>query len=139
MIFVDTWAWLALAYAKDPYHQTAASQHQQFRREKRQYVTSELVVSEFISTLFREVPFGQAKHFMMNFFQSVRAGRHRLIFVSPTQFQEAYGLRLRYHDKPDISFTDFTSMVVMKDLGIMDVFTGDVHFLQVNLGFRLLP
>lgn len=45
----------------------------------------------------------------------------------------------KYHDKPDISFVDFTSMVVMQDLGIQDVFTGDAHFRQVNLGFRLVP
>jgi len=40
---------------------------------------------------------------------------------------------------PDISFVDFTSMVVLRDLGIQDVFTGDAHFQQVNLGFRLHP
>jgi predicted nucleic acid-binding protein len=45
----------------------------------------------------------------------------------------------QYHDKPDISFVDFTSMVVMQDLGIVDVFTGDKHFKQVGLGFRLAP
>jgi hypothetical protein len=28
-------------------------------------------------------------------------------------------------------------MVVMLDLGISDIFTGDAHFQQVNLGFRL--
>ena len=46
---------------------------------------------------------------------------------------------MQYHDKPDISFVDFTSMVVMQDLGITDVFSGDRHFLQVNLGFQLVP
>jgi uncharacterized protein len=48
-------------------------------------------------------------------------------------------MRQKYHDKPDISFVDFTSMVVTQDLGITDVFTGDAHFQQVNLGFRLYP
>jgi predicted nucleic acid-binding protein len=48
-------------------------------------------------------------------------------------------MRQQYHDKPDISFVDFTSMVIMQDSGITDVFTGDAHFQQVNLGFRLHP
>ena len=59
--------------------------------------------------------------------------------VSSDQFRRAWDLRQRYDDKPDISFVDFTSMVVMQDLGITDVFTGDAHFQQVNLGFRLHP
>ena len=48
-------------------------------------------------------------------------------------------MRQRYHDKPDISFVDFTSMAIMQDRGITDLFTGDAHFQQVNLGFRLHP
>ena len=48
-------------------------------------------------------------------------------------------MRQRYHDKPDISFVDFTTRVVMLDLGVNDVFTGDDHFRQVSLGFRLHP
>ena len=53
MIFVDTWAWLAIAYAKDPYHQTAAAQHRQFRQQKRSYVTTDFVLNELISALFK--------------------------------------------------------------------------------------
>lgn len=48
-------------------------------------------------------------------------------------------MRQKYDDEPDISFVDFTSMVAMQDLGITNVFTGDAHFEQVGLGFRLVP
>jgi predicted nucleic acid-binding protein len=139
MIFVDTWAWLALAYARDPYHAMAVQQHQQFRQQRRPYVTTDFVLSEFITALFGAVPFGPARHFTDNLFQSVQANRLRLEHVSPDQFRRSYDLRLRYDDKPDISFVDFTSMVMMQDLGVTDVFTGDGHFLQVNLGFQLHP
>jgi predicted nucleic acid-binding protein len=61
------------------------------------------------------------------------------VHLTPLQFRSAWRLRQKYHDKPDISFVDFTSMVVMQDLGLTDIFTGDVHFKQVNLGFCLLP
>jgi len=30
-------------------------------------------------------------------------------------------------------------LVVMQELGITEVFTGDTHFQQVGLGFRLVP
>jgi predicted nucleic acid-binding protein len=62
-----------------------------------------------------------------------------VVNVTPQQFRRAWQMRQRYHDKPDISFADITSMVVMQAFGITDVFTVDVHFRQVNLGFRLYP
>ena len=69
----------------------------------------------------------------------VDAGDYLLVHVSPAQFRNAWQLRQKYNDKPDISFVDFTSMVVMQDLQITDVFSGDSHFRQVNLGFQLHP
>lgn len=138
-VFVDTWAWLALAYAKDPYHVTAASQHREFRRQKANYVTTDHVVAELLSALFRVAPFDSARQFTDRLFESFEQGRDQLVFVSSNQFHKAYQLRLKYDDKPAISFVDLTSMVVMQDLGITEVFTGDAHFQQVGLGFRIVP
>ena len=139
MVFVDTWAWLALAYAKDPYHAAAARQHRELRGQKTRYVTTGHVLAEFFSALFRVVPFDGARQFADRLFESFEAGRDRLVFLSPDQFHKAYQLRLKYHDKPAISFVDLTSMVVMQDLAITEVFTGDAHFQQVGLGFRVVP
>jgi predicted nucleic acid-binding protein len=139
LIFVDTWAWLALAYAKDPYHQDAAEQHRRFQAGNHRYVTTDFVLNELISALFASVPFEQSRRFMDGLFRSFESGCHRLVFVSPEQFHEAYRLRLTYHDKPGISFVDLTSMVVMRALGLADVFTGDAHFRQVGMGFHLYP
>ena len=139
MIFVDTWAWLALAYAKDPYHSAAARQHHEFRRQKTRYVTTDHVLAEFFSVLFGVVPFDTARQFADRLFESFEGGPDRLVFLSSDQFHKAYQLRLKYHDKPDLSFVDLTSMVLMQDLAITDVFTGDAHFQQVGLGFRVLP
>lgn len=139
MIFVDTWAWLALACARDPYHQRAAEQHRRFRQEHRRYLTTDFVLNELISTLFSSSPFDAARRFMDGLLRSFEGGRHELLFVTSGQFHEAYRLRLKFHDKPDISFVDLTSMVVMQDRGISDVFTGDAHFRQVGMGFQLYP
>jgi predicted nucleic acid-binding protein len=37
------------------------------------------------------------------------------------------------------SFTDLTSMVIMQERHIVQVFTADAHFTQVGLGFSLVP
>jgi predicted nucleic acid-binding protein len=50
-----------------------------------------------------------------------------------------YKLRLQLRDKPRISFTDMTSMIVMREQGIRRVLTADTHFQQVSMGFETLP
>jgi uncharacterized protein len=139
LIFVDTWAWLALAYAKDPYHTQATEAHQRFQEANQRYLTTDFVINELISSLFARARFDEARRFMDGLFLSFERGRHQLVFVTPDQFHEAYRLRLTFHDKPDISFVDLTSMAVMRDQGITEVFTGDIHFRQAGMGFRLYP
>ena len=139
MIFVDTWAWIALADRRDPYHAQATTQHQQNQIDRRPYVTTDYVLGETITYLYDALPASQAQAFIQAILVACDQGIHKLVHVSSDQFRQAWDLREKYHDKPDISFVDFTSFVVMSDLGIIDVFTGDAHFDQVGMGFRLLP
>jgi predicted nucleic acid-binding protein len=139
MILVDTWAWLALAVKQDRFHAAAKAQHQTFRKANRRYVTTDFIVGELISRLYRTSSTTTAKNYIQALLAKVDDGDYQLIHVSPNQFRGAWQLRQKYEDKPDISFVDFTSMIVMQDLGISEVFTGDAHFRQVNLGFQLYP
>ena len=41
------------------------------------------------------------------------------------------------HDDKDFSFTDCTSFVIMRELGLTDAFAFDEHFTQ--MGFRVWP
>jgi predicted nucleic acid-binding protein len=97
------------------------------------------VVGEFINYLYSAAPAKQAEAAIDSLLAKADAGQVQLEHVSPQQFRRAWQMRRKYHDKPDISFVDFTSMVVMQDLGIAEIFTGDGHFQQVGLGFRLVP
>lgn len=139
MIFVDTWAWVALALKGDQNHRRVKSTHKAFRRARRRYVTTDFVLSELIAHLYTTLTAIQAQGFINSLLAAVDSGDYLLVHVSPQQFRRAWQMRQKYQDKPHISFVDFTSMVVMQDLGIADVFTGDAHFQQVNLGFRLHP
>lgn len=139
MILVDTWAWLALAVKRDQFHAAAKSQHQKFRKANRKYVTTDFILSEVVTRLYRTSSATSAQGYIRALMAKVDTGEYLLVHVSPQQFHRAWIMRLKYHDKPDISFVDFSSMVVMQELGITDVFTGDDHFQQVNLGFQLYP
>ncbi len=139
MIFVDTWAWVALALTKDQYHRIAITAHRRFLRQRKRYVTTDFVLSELIAHLYTTLAPELAQSFVNSLFAAADSGVHQLVHVSADQFRRAWQMRQKYADKPDISFVDFTSMVVMQDLGITEVFSGDQHFEQVNLGLRLVP
>jgi uncharacterized protein len=139
MIFVDTWAWVALLDDADQYHDAAEKTHRKLQKRRRKYVTSDFVLNELINYLYRVGPAAKAQATINALLARADAGTHGFVHVSPQQFRRAWELRQKYHDKPDISFVDFTSMVVMQDLGLTDIFTGDAHFKKVNLGFRLFP
>ena len=66
-------------------------------------------------------------------------GYLHLEWISPSRFEEAKALRLKFDDKPRISFTDLTSMVVMKELGVRSILTDDDHFVQLGFDFEKMP
>src|SRR5262249_13961470 len=139
MIFVDTWAWIALAAKRDQHHRRVKTMHKSLQRARRRYVTTNFVLSELIAHLYTTLTAAQAQAFVNSLLSATDGGTYQLVHVSPQQFRQAWQMRQKYHDKPDISFVDFTAVVVMQVLGILEVFTGDGHFQQVGLGFRLVP
>ena len=88
--------------------------------------------------LFSRWTFALARQFSDAALQAGRAGLLQVERITPERFDAAYRLRLRYRDKPDISFTDLTSFVVMKELGIREVLTADAHFTS-SCRVRIVP
>jgi predicted nucleic acid-binding protein len=72
-------------------------------------------------------------------FLDIKAGHIGLERVDDDRFNNAWLIRSLFRDKPEISFTDLTSFVVMRDLDIIRAFTRDHHFKMVNLGFEIWP
>jgi predicted nucleic acid-binding protein len=138
LIFVDTWAWLALANRKDAYHSTAQKCYAEIKADGLKLVTSDYVLDETITALFRNVAYKNAVQFVESLFLMVNGARLSLERITESRFEAAWLLRKRYQDKPDISFTDLTSIVLMQELAINRVFTGDTHFEEANLGFEIL-
>jgi predicted nucleic acid-binding protein len=103
------------------------------------WVTTDYVLDEAITRAFTLCTFPIAAKFWQAVFQARDAGLLVVETITPERFEKAYQLRLRYRDKPRISFTDFTSFLVMKELGLRRVLTADGHFVQVGMGFERVP
>ena len=101
------------------------------------WVTTDYVLDETMTRLFAGVPFSKAKRFCEGIFEASQLGLVDIEYVTPERFRAAWRLRQRYADKPRISFTDLTSFVVMTELRLSTVISGDAHFEHAGLGFNL--
>lgn len=99
-------------------------------------VTTDYILDEVITRLFRRETPEEAIRFLRGVFSAVEAGHLRLVQVTSARFERAWDRRQRYLDKPRVSFTDLTSMVVMGELGLDTVVTDDDDFTWA--GFDLL-
>jgi uncharacterized protein len=138
-LFIDTWGWLALRDRKASRHEEVRDFYLRFRARKGIIYTSDYILDETITLLFRRLSFNVAKGSLEMIDRANKEGYLRVEWVTPERFEKAKGLRLKYQDKPKISFTDLTSMVLMKELGIKDIITGDEHFSGVGMGFKRVP
>jgi uncharacterized protein len=95
VIFVDTWAWLAIADRDDQYHQLALAEHRRIQKDRDVLVTSDFVLSETIGLLFRAISFDTASRFIDSVLRNCHeAIRYRLINITPTHFDQAWQMRL---------------------------------------------
>ena len=138
-IFVDTWGWMALGYRREPHHWAVKRTYQELCSNQVSIYTSDYVLDEVITLLFRRNTFEEAIRFVEGILAAAALGQVRVERVTPDRFLAAWELRKRFQDKPTISFTDLMSMVIMDERGIYQVLTEDEHFIQVGMGFARVP
>ena len=138
-LFIDTWGWISLFNRKEPQHRQVANLYLEVRHTRGMVVTTDYVLDEVHTLLFKRLPVEPAMKAVETISKSVENGHVNLVWITPDFFQAAQDLRKKFQDKPDISFTDLTSMAVMQALGISDILTGDAHFSHVGMGFVLFP
>lgn len=138
-VFVDTWGWLVLANQKEGVFPSVREVYLQEVRSGSPVVTSDYVLDEVVTFLFPKAPASLVVKYLRQLFASVETGAIRLERVGPERFERAWKMRLKYQDHPEISFTDFTSFVIMEETGVKRALTNDRHFEAVNLGFVKVP
>jgi len=70
--------------------------------------------TKVITLLFKREVFEEAAHFLEGLFAGAGQGTLVIERITSPRFAEAWKLRKRFHDKPSISFTDLTSMTLMR-------------------------
>ena len=133
-VFGDASFFFGLAAKRDVAHDAATRTFVALLRANRRMVTTDYVIDETL-TLTKARTNASTALALLD-----RIERSTAIIVesiSPARFESAKAL-FRKHADHGYSFTDCTSFVVMRELGISDALTTDRHF--VEAGFKtLLP
>lgn len=130
---------MALGHRRDTHHAEVKRLYEELRKANTPIYTSDYVLDETISLLFRREVFQEAVRFVEGVIAATAKGHVQIERVTSDRFLAAWGLRTRFQDKPMISFTDLASMVIMEERGIQRVLTEDDHFIQVGMGFLKVP
>lgn len=131
-IFADANGWIALNSRRDQFHPAALETNRALLRQGHRYVTTNFVLDETYTGLATRV-----SHFAaVDFGERIRRSQAiQIIHIDPDLEEETWNLFKQYSDKA-FSFTDCTSFVVMRQLGLTEAFTNDHHFEQ--MGFAVL-
>lgn len=129
-IFIDTGAFLALEDESDEHHGEAL----QFRDEillKGNYemITTSYILDETLTLIRTRLGIRAS----IDFSKKIRKSKVvRIVPISREIEEETLDLFEKYDDK-DFSFTDCVSFVIMREMGIEEVFGFDRHFDQMKL------
>ncbi len=134
MIFFDTGAWVALSVPGDRNAGAARGLYEKVSRGAHgAIVTTNFVLDEATTLIRMATDVETASRFLRTV---LRAPSATLVWISSDHFASALEMFEQHGDKR-WSFTDCTSFVAMRDLGISEAFTFDKNFQQA--GFSRLP
>ena len=138
-VFIDTWGWINLFNVKEDHYQDVSKLYKELRNSRATIVTTDYILDEVFTLLFKRVPAEIAQKAIETISAAIKRKYLTLTWITPERFDVSLNLRLKYKDKPKISFTDLTSMAVMQEFCISHILTGDAHFTHVGMGFVLVP
>lgn len=134
-IFVDTQGWAEAFHQPALHHAQAEALLQQAHTDGWELITSNLILSELVP-LFRSRLFRLSQPQVLTIITQIRALPNVTIMYADAQIdQQAWELLYANPQQP-WSHVDATSMVLMRQLGLTEVFTADRHFEQA--GFIVL-
>lgn len=130
MIFIDTGAYLARYIQADQFHEKAIDLWEKIEKKEIKCYTSNFVLDELATLLFRKTGSGFAEIRMMNIYASTR-----IEILRPMKDEEITAISfMKKYSGHEISYTDCISFSLMKKNKLNTVFTFDEHF--VYAGFR---
>lgn len=136
-VFIDTWAWVALANKRDSCHTQAEKENVRLLDDGASFVTTNFILDETYTLIRMRAGHKATVSFRREFvLPCIESGLVELVSITAESEDKAWEIFESYGDIK-LSFTDCTSVAVMRHKELVEVFTGDTHF--QHLGFTILP
>ncbi|MDJ0730650.1 MAG: PIN domain-containing protein [Crocosphaera sp.] len=134
-IFVDTSGWGNLVDKSQPYHQLMVQLYREAKQQKRRLITSNYVITEVVALLTSPLRIPRPK--IISFVNSIKQSPYvDIIHIDQEKDDDAWVLLASREDK-EWSLVDCSSFIIMKERGILEALTNDIHFEQAGF-IRLL-
>lgn len=137
-VFFDSWGWVAIANKNDNYHERVCSFYKDLLLSRGMPVTTDYILAETITFLRSKIDFKFVDTFIETILNAAVNDKIILERIDEERWTKAWELSKKCRDKPYISFFDFSSFVVIKEIGVTDVLSADKHFEDIGMGFKKL-
>ncbi len=132
-LFVDTSGWMAMADSSDPVHVDCLTTRDTWLELGGMLITTDYVVDETLTLIRMRLGIHAAEKWWRIYSGSPRCMTER---ITVDRIEKAVQWFFKWQDHA-FSFTDCTSFVVMRELGILSALTTDGHFTRAR--FKKLP
>lgn len=132
-LFIDTAGWMSMADKSDVRHTDSIQVRDEWLEQGGILVTTDYIIDETLTLIRIRLGFDAVEKWWNQISGSPRLQTE---WIGAKRAEKALGWFLRWRDQV-FSFTDCTSFVVMRELSLKTVLTGDKHFLTA--GFEVLP
>jgi hypothetical protein len=132
-LFVDTAGWMAMADGNDPLHRKSIQFRDKSLEQGAILVTSNYILDETLTLIRMRLGIESAEKWWGMISESARS---HVEWITPGRAEKALHFFFHWQDQ-SFSFTDCTSFILMKELGIENVMTADHHF--TTAGFQIHP
>ena len=138
MIFIDTGAFCAFSDRRDTFHIVAVEQFSKILNDKERLITTNFVVDETYTWIRYRLGHNEAIKFLKKIREAESKKEFRLEVVTVTRPLEDQAVHLleKFADQ-DLSYTDATSLALIKERKIPRAFTFDRHFRTLQI--EVLP
>lgn len=130
-VFIDTSAFVALLVDKETDHKIVAKKYHDYRQKRAILFTSDYILDELFTRLlyFKQV---DIKKYIQKLKESISKGEITILRVDEVLFEKALEAFLKFSDH-QISFTDATSYILIKNFSLDEIFTLDSDFKKVRV------